>query len=205
MVELFRAVRRGIAEGMTNLTQYSNSTNQSLASLKDGLNTVNNALAAAFAPVLDVVAPILNTLIDMLVTAINAVNAFFAALTGSGTYTMAVRGLSGFAGAAGGAGDAAGGAAKEAEKLKRTIMGFDQINKLDEQNSSSGGGGGGGGGGCPQIPRPLRREELLHRAAGPGRGHRQRHDSARPEHRVEEDSASRTKQGALRAAEARLA
>ena len=48
---------------------------------------------------------------------------------------------------AGGAADNLGEAADNAEELKRTLLGFDEINKLAEQTEPSGSGGGSGGGG----------------------------------------------------------
>lgn len=144
---LFNRMRSALTSGFTNLAQYSQTTNASLSTLKSGLNQLQNSFAAAFAPVLNVVVPILDTLISYLVAAVNAVGQFFAALTGQGSYTVAKRAAIDFAAGAGAAGDAAGGAADQAERLQRTLMGFDEINKLDDSASGSGGSGGGGGGG----------------------------------------------------------
>ena len=138
---------RGMKTGLQNLAQYSSSANSSLSQLRAGLSALQNGLAVAFEPILTYIAPALNTLIDYLLTACNAIAQFMAALTGQSTYTIAKRGTSDFAAGATAAGNAAGGAQKKAEKLKRTLMSFDEINKLDDNDSSSGGGGGGAGGG----------------------------------------------------------
>ena len=138
---------RGMKTGLQNLSQYSSSANNSLSQLRAGLSALQNGLAVAFEPILTYVAPALNTLIDYLLTACNAIAQFMAALTGQSTYTIAKRGTSDFAAGATAAGNAAGGAQKKAESLKRTLMGFDEVNKLDDSDSSSGGGGGGGAGG----------------------------------------------------------
>lgn len=138
---------RGMKTGLQNLSQYSSSANNSLSQLRAGLSALQNGLAVAFEPILTYVAPALNTLIDYLLTACNAIAQFMAALTGQSTYTIAKRGTTDFAAGATAAGNAAGGAQKKAESLKRTLMGFDEINKLDDNDSSSGGGGGGGGAG----------------------------------------------------------
>lgn len=144
---LFNRLRGAMSAGFTNLAQYSESTNNSLSTLKSGLSQLKNSLATAFAPVLDVVVPILDTLIGYLVSAANAVAQFMAALTGKSSYTVAKRVATDFAAGAASAGDAAGGAADQAERLQRTLMGFDEINKLDDNSSSGSGGSGGGGGG----------------------------------------------------------
>ena len=143
---LFNRLRSSMATGFQNLSQYSADTNNNLSTLKSGLNQLQNSFATAFAPVLNVVVPILNTLMDHLVAASNAVAQFMAALTGQGSYVVAKRVATDFAAGASAAGDAAGGAADNAERLQRTLMGFDEINKLDD-NSSSGSGGSGGGSG----------------------------------------------------------
>ncbi len=144
---LVNRLRSALTEGLTNLANYSQSTNNSLSTLKSGLNQLKNSLATAFAPVLDAVVPILNTLIDYCVAAANAVAHFFAALTGKSSYTVAKRVAVDFASGASAAGSAAGSAADEAERLQRMLMGFDEINKLDDNSSSGGSGGSGGGSG----------------------------------------------------------
>lgn len=143
---LFNRLRSAAASGFTNLAQYSANTNNSLSTLKSGLNQLRNSLATAFAPVLNVVVPILDTLMNYLIAAANAVAQFMAALTGQSSYVVAKRVAADFASGAAAAGDAAGGAADKAERLQRTLMGFDEINKLDDNPSSGSGGSGGGGG-----------------------------------------------------------
>lgn len=147
LVKAFQLLRRGISEGMGMLSKYSQQTRYDLNSLTAGLNTVKLSLANAFAPVLTVIAPILNTLMDMLVDAMNVVSAFFATLTGSSTYNKASRAAMDYGAAMDSAAGSAGNATEANEKLKRSIMGFDQINKLDDTSSSGGSGGSGGGGG----------------------------------------------------------
>lgn len=141
-------------EGFGNLAQYSSRANANISSLMNGLTQLKNSLAAAFAPILNVVTPILDTFISYLVGAINAVGQFFAAITGQSTYIKAYKGTadyaSGMNNVAAGAGNAAGAtkdATSAAEKYKRTLMGFDQINALNDQDASSGNGSGGGGSG----------------------------------------------------------
>ena len=143
-----RWVKSAVVEGLRNLqtamptSAAANSINQLTASLSQ----LRNAIGAAAAPILSAIAPALNTLINLAITAANAVGALFAALTGQ-KFVAATTGAAGVAGALGGAADNAGAANENAQKLKRTLMGFDQINKLDDADSSSGGSGSGSGGG----------------------------------------------------------
>ena len=137
----------GIREGFGNLARYSDRTNNSLSMLKSSLTQCKNALATAFAPVLNAVAPLLSTLIGWVTAAATALAHFFAALTGQKQTAIAVKVNENYASSAGAAAGAANDAADAAEKYQRTLMGFDKINKLDDNSGSGGSGGGGGGGG----------------------------------------------------------
>lgn len=127
--------------------------------------SVGQGLINLFTPVIQV----LNFLLSKLLTVGNAFRALTELLTGKksqagggiqetadavGNLADNMQGAGGGAGDmadavddAGGAADKAGGAAKKAAKEMKSLMGFDKINKLSEQNDDSGGGGGGGGGG----------------------------------------------------------
>ena len=76
-----RAAIQGVKEGMQNLVQYSDSANQSMSGLMSNMTYLKNSFAAAFAPILSVVAPVLNTLINLLATAVGYINQFFSAHT----------------------------------------------------------------------------------------------------------------------------
>lgn len=134
---------RGAADGIKNLAKYSSSTNTELSSLMNSLNLLKNSLASAFSPILSAIAPALDTLINYCVNAINAIGQLFAALTGQGTYYKAVKGNQDFAAGLSKSADKANNSAKT---LKNTLMGFDEINKLDDDSGSGGSGGSGGGG-----------------------------------------------------------
>lgn len=129
-------------EGMQNLVQADATTANSVNSLRGALAALKNSFAAAFAPILSIVAPILVKFIGMLTAAANAVASFLSALTGRKFAVVASTVSDGF----GGISDSASGANESAQELQRTLMGFDKINKLDS-NSGAGSGGGGGGGG----------------------------------------------------------
>ena len=72
-------------------------------------------------------------------------------------------GIGGVADDIGGVGDAAGGATDKVKELRRTIMGFDQINKLADISSagSDGGGGGVGGVGGGGVDLPLDQYDFM--------------------------------------------
>ena len=145
-----RAIVSGIKEGFENIRQYSSAINSEMYSIQNSLLYVKNAWAAAFAPIISVVKPYVNALLDIIASALNAIGRLVAILTGKGFTVQAVK-LSDALYEAGQAGNAAAGGAKNAskaaEEYKKTIMGFDQLNVLNAPNDGGGSGGGGGGGG----------------------------------------------------------
>lgn len=120
--------------------------------------TIGQGLINVLTPVIKVI----NIIIGKLMTLANAFKAFTELITGkkskggsSGVKEMAsaagdaAAGMSGASGAADGMANSAkkaGGAAKKAAKDMKTLMGFDQINKVSEGKDSSGGGGASGAG-----------------------------------------------------------
>lgn len=139
------AAMNGAAEGFKNLSQYSQRTNADLSMLMSSLTQLKNSLATAFAPILSVVAPILNTLIGYLNSAMTALAHFFAAFTGQDTVVVAKKVNQDFASSVADAGSATEDANKKAEKYQKTLMGFDQINKLDEPDTVKDSSGGSAG------------------------------------------------------------
>lgn len=148
----FRRLRSAIKEGINNLVQFQSATNETNAQMtefKTSMLYLKNAWAAAFAPVINVVMPILTALMDALATVGNAIARFFAALTGQSTVIQALRvSVGDYAKSLGGAGGSAKKAADEQKKLNDRLAAFDDLNVLgkdkdDEDTSPSGGGGGG--------------------------------------------------------------
>ena len=150
---VIRGAINGAKQGFQNLAQYSGSTNSSISMLMSSLTQLKNSLAAAFAPILEVVAPILNSFVQMIIRAVNAVGQLIGALTGKTTIVTAkklnqdyAKSLSGTSSGLADNANNADKASKATEKYKRTIMGFDQINKMDDDSSSDSSGGGSSAG-----------------------------------------------------------
>lgn len=138
---LFNKLRSGIREGMKNLVQYSSETNASVSLLSNSMNQFKNASAAMVAPLLNALAPALDYIIQMCISAANAINQLLSVLTGKGTWIKAKKQTQDFAkGIAG-----TGGAAKKAKKeLNGYIAGWHEVNNMTSKDESGGGGGGGG-------------------------------------------------------------
>ena len=131
-----RKVIDGIKTGFQNLAQYSDSVRVSISKLKDSLSYLGNSFAAAFAPVINIVAPILSAFIDYLVNAINAINQLISSLLGFSTWTKATKLAQNY-------GKAVSGAGKAAKELNKQLQGFDELNNLTTNDGAGGGGGSG--------------------------------------------------------------
>ena len=147
-IALYRAVRSAIKnissaarEGIQNLVRYSaamNSTdaanaNRTMSEYASTLQQVKNSIGTAVMPVLTALLPLINTIASAFITAANAINMFFQALQGKGTFTKAKKNSVDYAKSL----NTASGAAKE---LQKTLLGFDEINRLNDKNSGGGGG-----------------------------------------------------------------
>ena len=133
---LVNKLRSALVDGFKNLSQYSGETNNSISMLMSSLTQLKNAFAAAFAPILNVVAPILNSIIQKIISVVNAFGQLTSALTGKTTYIKARKVQQDYAKSLNSNANSAKNAKKANEELQRTILSFDQINKMDDNSSS---------------------------------------------------------------------
>lgn len=147
---ILRGALIGAKQGFQNLAQYSSQTNASLSMLMSSLTQLKNSLATAFAPVMNVVAPILNALIQKVSQAVSAVGMLFAALTGQKSFTKAKKVQQDYAASLNQNASGANKANEANKKLQRTLLGFDQINKMEDNSSSDTDSNSGSGGLLPE-------------------------------------------------------
>lgn len=133
---LVNKLRSALVDGFKNLAQYNGETNNSISMLMSSLTQLKNAFAAAFAPILNVIAPILNTLIQKIISVVNTFGQLTSALTGKTTYIKAKKVQQDYAKSLNSNANSAKNAKKANEELKRTILSFDQINKMDDNSGS---------------------------------------------------------------------
>lgn len=131
-----RAVINGVKVGFQNLAQYSDSANRDISRLMSALTQLKNSLAAAFAPILSVVSPILTSFINQLSTAISKIGQLIAAITGKSTFTRAVAVQENYAKSL----NKTAGAAK---KAVNSLYSFDELNVINNDAKDSGSGSGG--------------------------------------------------------------
>ena len=136
---VIRALMKAMTEGMKNAYLYSATLGgqvaQALDSIKQASSGAVNGIGSAFAELLANLAPILNAIISLATAAANAIARLFAVLGGRSTYSKAVKTSEKWA-------EATAGGAAAAKEWKNQLMGFDEINKLEDQDSGGGGGGG---------------------------------------------------------------
>lgn len=127
------AIFNSLKEGMNNLTQYSSETNKDLSALKSSLTQLKNSFATAFAPILNVITPILTGFMNTISKVVTHIGMLMAALTGKGTFTKAVAVQEDYAAGL----ESTADAAKDADKAQNGYLsGLDEIKRFDDSKSS---------------------------------------------------------------------
>lgn len=133
-----KAITNAFREGISNLYQFSVLIDGTFKDSMDSLATsalyLKNSLGAMVAPIVNALAPVIDMLVDKFVDLLNVFNQFIARITGASTWTKALKYPKQYAENM----ERAGGAAKE---LRATLLGFDEINRLDDLRARGGGGG----------------------------------------------------------------
>lgn len=124
-------------EGMQNLAQVSPQTNESLSMLMSALTRLKNAFATAFAPILNVVAPILTTFINLLSNVADKIAQFATALTGKNTYTKAIEVQQDYASSIDNTTKATEDNTKAEQENQKNLAGYDELNVMQQDNSNS--------------------------------------------------------------------
>ncbi len=148
MRTVIKMITEGFTTGLKNVYEYSRLVGTQFASSMDQIATsslyLKNSLGAMAAPLLQILAPAIDFVIDKFVALLNVINMFIARLTGSSVATVAKKTFTPWGDSAS---DAAGKTKKAVKEIRRTLLGFDEINRLDAPTGSNSGGNGGGGGG----------------------------------------------------------
>lgn len=148
-VALYRVIRSVIREitdafktGITNLYHWSDLVNGHFAASMDRLATssqyLKNSLGAMVSPLIETLVPVLDVIIDKVVDVLNFFNMLVSAVSGADTYTVAKKAAAVWDDSSK---KTRSSAKKAADDIKRTILGFDEINKLVKPNSSTGSSG----------------------------------------------------------------
>lgn len=133
-----RAVISEIGNGFQSLAIHSDQFNESMSNLINGSKQLGYSFSAMVSPLINALAPALVYIIDLLIKLLNIINQVFSALSGATTWNRAKKFTDSWRDSITGAGKAAGKAAKE---IKKTVLGFDELNQLQDNKNSGGGGG----------------------------------------------------------------
>lgn len=120
---LFNKLKSTIVQTMQTMAQMKdgeNDVNKSLTALTNSLKQFKNQVGAAFAPILTVVTPILNTFIQKLTEVANAVAQVIAKLTGQSTFIRAKKIQEDYA--------------KSLQKTNKALGAYDKLNVISQDN-----------------------------------------------------------------------
>ena len=135
-----KTITQAFKEGAENAYFFSQAVGTDLAPALDALSsasfTMKNQLGAAFATLLQTIQPVLLQIISLITRVAEAVTQLFAMLGGKSTYMKAADYATKYA-------TAANKGAKATKEWKNQLMGFDEINRLEEPADTGGGAGGG--------------------------------------------------------------
>ena len=144
---IIKAITSAFSEGLEGAYKFSDSIAgesnrfaQAMDKLTVSTSTMKAQLGSAFISLLTALEPIINAIISLITQLADVISQVFAAITGS-RYLKATESAAKFS-------DTftkkAKGAGKAAKEWKNQLMGFDEINRLNEPSSGSGGGGSNG-------------------------------------------------------------
>lgn len=148
-IAMYRAIRfffaqltAAMKEGIQNLYMYSSlmggTFNGSMDSLATSFQYLKNSMGAMVAPLINMIAPAVDALIDKFAALLNIVNQFFARLSGATTFTKAKKAAASYGDSISGAGKSAKKAAKD---IKDATVGIDELNIINQKDSSGSGSG----------------------------------------------------------------
>ena len=137
--QAIRALMKAVKEGLENAYKFNSmmggEMSKALDALKSASQQATGAIGSAFGEMIANVAPILIRLLNLIARVANAFAQLMAVLGGRSTYTKAVESSEKWA-------KATSSGAKAAKEWKNQLLGFDEINRLEEPSDDSGSGGG---------------------------------------------------------------
>lgn len=135
---IIKNITQAFQEGLKHAYAFSQGIGSSLAQALDQMSSesgqMKNQMGAAFGELLQTIMPIIMAIISAINQLMSALSALFAAFGGRRTYLVADKTADSW--------DKATGAAK---KYKNTILGFDEINRLNDETGGGGGSDSGAG------------------------------------------------------------
>lgn len=136
-----RAVTQAVREGVNNLYLWASAVGNTFKPTMDSLATsflyLKNSVGAAVSPILDALAPAIDVAIEKFVDMLNTFNQVVSTMIGATSWRKAVKSAASYADNISGLGHEAQGANDAVKELKRTLLGFDEINRLDDATKTT--------------------------------------------------------------------
>ena len=140
---VIRSITSAFAEGLKNVREYSETMSgeahrmaETLKNLSASNQIMKNQIGSAWGELISIIMPYVQQIINAVARLADWLSQMFAAIGGHTNYYKAVDASAALAK------NTAAGAAS-AKEMRRQLMGFDEINRLDAPNNGGGGGGGG--------------------------------------------------------------
>ena len=138
---IIKSISQAFQEGLEKAYLFSAGINDAMGhrfaaavdSLKSSTNAMKGQLGSAFIALLTAIEPVLNRIIDLVIRVADAISQLLSAFTGT-TYLKAEKTTAKFV-------DNMKSGGRAAKEWRNQLLGFDEINRLNEP--SNGGGGGG--------------------------------------------------------------
>ena len=162
---LLRTALKEIAEGfkfgVENAREYSKAIGSEFATAMqaadDAIFKMKNSLGAMLMPVLQMLIPLLQEVVNWVITAANVINQFFALLRGQTSWTRAIDASAHLMDKVKAS---SGGAAKSVKDVRDEVKGlladWDELNIIQQEKETGGGSGSGGGKGSVGLRGPKR-------------------------------------------------
>ena len=128
-----RAVIKEVGNGFKSLALHSEAFNQSMSNLINGSKQLGYSFAGMVEPLINALAPALLYIIELAMKAVNAINQLLSAISGAAVWHRAKAFTDSWA-------DSINDASGKAKELKKTVLGFDELNQLQDNKNSGGGG-----------------------------------------------------------------
>lgn len=138
-----------LKDSLDNLVEYARAKGNEFAGVMDSFTTnmtyLGNSLIATVAPAIEALMPLLETAVDTIVKLLNFINMVVSFFTGKNSWTSAVKTQQAYKTSLDSSAKSAKSAADAQKELNRQLMGFDEINKLNDNSKKSSSGGGAAG------------------------------------------------------------
>ena len=142
----YYAIMTQVTQAQGDMARTLDAPANQLRILQAQVTQAARAFGNLFIPVLNAVLPVVIAVVKVITMLAQAIAALFGK-TLSVDFSGASAGVSDFGASVGDVSDDLGGAAGNAQKLKKTLLGIDELNVMTDPTSGGGGGGGGVGGG----------------------------------------------------------